>query len=487
VDSHRLEALFTDWSSHGSGPLYRRLAEAIKSRMDSGDFPPGKRLPSERHLAAALAVSRTTVVAAFGLLRQQGRIESRRGSGSRVDATESLPPTDRSRFGEGSAEPVFRSLIEEPPTAVAFLGAHLPALADLLGQAMERSRRTLLGQFSHHGYMPLGLPALRRGLAVHLTHRGLPTREEEILVTGGAQQAISLVADALVRPSDSVLIEDPSYPGAIDAFSAAGARLRAIPVGEGSIARHLRQCAGAPRLAYLQPTFQNPTGEVLSSAERKEIALAAAKRNVPIVEDLTIADLSLDDEPPRPIAACAGRGAAVLTIGSFSKLYWGGLRVGWIRAPEPLIGRLSRVKALADLGTSIPSQAIAAALLGSWTAAREARRRQIAARLSAARRALERLIPEWSYETPGGGLTLWLRIPRGRATDFSAVALRHGVSVLPGTVCSPSGAHADRLRLPIVLEPSEIRDGVERLAGAWADFTKAESRRTAGEGVRVVV
>ncbi|MEO8190113.1 MAG: PLP-dependent aminotransferase family protein [Acidobacteriota bacterium] len=491
-----LAILLGEWAS-GPGTLSVRLSSALARLLDRGEISAGARLPSERALASALAVSRTTIVASYEELRQKGRVESRQGSGTRVlpqdggawlSRARTDPGAGEGDAGHGMLNPVLRALTEEhSPGAVSFVAAHLPGAEEFLAEAFTRSRRQLSALSRHHGYMPLGLPALRAGLARQLSDRGLPTREEEILVTNGAQQAIALVISLLLSPGDEVIVEDPTYPGAIDLFGSARLRMTPVPpAAEPGAVERIAAALRRPRakLLYLQPTFHNPTGAVLPERQRREIARLAEQSGVAILEDHTLADLSLGAAPPPPIAAFAKRGT-VLTVASLSKLYWGGLRIGWVRAPEGLLHRLGRRKAMEDLGSSLPGQMMAVQLLEKRAAVADLRRRQVEQRLDALARGLARRLPDWTWKRPAGGLTLWVRLPRGQGSEFAQVASRHGVSVLPGPVCSPTNTFADHLRLAFVPEPEEIAEGVDRLARAWEKY--AAGRDAARARVRVIV
>jgi DNA-binding transcriptional MocR family regulator len=457
--------------SQGSGPVYRRLANGMRSAVLRGDLAPGSRVPAERNLARLLAVSRTTVVSAYEILRQEGWLESRQGSGTTVRSA----PRRSERVPEPPSfrrHPVYRSLIEGSGGTIEFLGAHLSgsgAISDEIVTLKEGIARLARG----HGYLPAGLPELRRGIAKRLDARGLPTREDQVLVTSGAQQAIGLVASLFLQRGDAVALESPTYLGAMDLFTNAGAHLVPVPVGDrGVSAEVLRDVVerASPRLVYLVPTFHNPTGLLVPEATRRAIARIAEETGVPIVEDDTLADLTLGPEPPPPIAAFSREGP-VVTVGSLSKVLWGGLRIGWIRAPEPILARLTRLKILTDLGSSILSQLAAVELLARIEAIRRARRREVRTKYGRMTRLLKSLLPSWSWTAPAGGLTLWVKLPHGDATGFAQVALRHGVAVVPGPLASPDGSGTDRLRLPFVHEADTMAEGMQRLARAWRAYS----------------
>lgn len=461
-----------NWAA-GGGPAYRKLADAVRKAIDGGEVAPGSRLPAERTLARLLAVSRTTVVAAYELLREERRVESRQGSGTRVCGREPRRgPFREDPAGSFRRHPVYRRLIEGSGGTIEFLGAHLPA-CDVVTRELASVDRAALAELAKGpGYMPMGLPALRRAIAAHVAGWGLPSSEAQVLVSNGAQQAIGLAASLFLERGDAVVVESPTYLGAIDIFSAQGARLVPVPAGAAGVGVEALRDAlvrAKPRLVYLMPTFQNPTGSVLPERDRRRVARLASEAGVPVVEDLTLADLSLGPPPPPPIAAFAGE-APVLTIGSMSKLFWGGLRIGWIRASEDVLARIAKLKIMADLGASLVGQLAATRILAEAPRVRQARRKQVRERLDLLTKLLTRHLPDWSWAPPAGGLSLWVKLPHGDANEFAQVALRHGVSVVPGPLASPDGGCADRLRVPYVLEAGPMTEGVERLARAWAAY-----------------
>ncbi len=467
----------------GDGATYRRLAAALRTAIRRGDVGPGERLPAERVLARLLAVSRTTVVAAYDVLRQENWLESRQGSGTRVcsggGGDREIPPEDGS--GSFRGHPVYRGLIEGSGGTIEFLGAHLPG-ADFLVRDLAAVDRRALAQLTRTpGYLPMGLPALRRAIAVYLSGRGLPTAEEQVLVTCGAQQAIAIAGAAFLRRGDAVVLENPTYLSAIDIFTSLGARLTPVEVGrEGARVETLREIAikTAPRLLYLMPTFQNPTGALMPERQRRAVARLARELAIPLVEDNTLADLSLGATPPPPLASFEPK-APILTVGSLSKLFWGGLRIGWIRASEDLLSRIAKRKIMADLGGSLLSQLSAVRLFEKVDQVREMRRRQMRERLDWLVKLLARHLPGWTWAPPAGGLSLWVRLPGGNADEFAQVALRHGVSVVPGSLASSDGSFSDHLRLPFVLDREPMEEGVRRLGRAWSAYaTTARRERT---------
>jgi DNA-binding transcriptional MocR family regulator len=468
ADGLRVVAELGDWAV-GPGPLFRSLARAIQAAIERGALPPGARLPAERSLSQAVSVSRGTAVSAYDLLVAEGLVERRHGSGTFVIGAGSLglPPgregsalvarlVDRSATGDSPVVDLSISVLHRPEglpdvrVGTADLDAVLPDT----------------------GYSPWGLPDLRSACARLVTSWGLPSTVEQIVITTGAQQALSTAAACWVRPGDVVLVEDPTYPGALSAFGAAGARLVGLPVDRHGV--RLDGLAGAlaehPVLAYVQPTLHSPTGSVLAAGRRAELAAALAEARVPLVEDHALAGLAWEGFPP-PIAVHRPEHPIAL-IGSLSKRFWGGLRVGFVRAPEPVALRFARVKATHDLGSSAIAQVLARRLLEhpdaeGFVAARNA---DLHARAGVLTTALRRELPSWEWPEPRGGLSLWVRLPRPVAEPFAQAALRAGVAVATAEALSPSTAHADRVRLSFSAPPADLVEGVRRLAAAWRPF-----------------
>jgi DNA-binding transcriptional MocR family regulator len=466
------------WSAR-SGPLYRRLAEALRGAIESGEIEVGTRLPPERVLARQLAISRTTVVQAYGALREEDWLESRQGSGTWVRRASRSPEV------LGAWAPASGSALRKRDSVLAGLTATtgmidltcacLPPLPGLVEESLERAGDTLRAATSGHGYSALGLPALRRAIARHLERRGLATTESQVMVTTGAQQAIALVAALFLRRNDGALVESPTFLGGLDALGATGAILSAIEVGRDgvrpdAVREAVRQ--RPTRLLYLTPTFQNPTGVTLPEGPRREIARLAADLRFTILEDESLVDIALESPPPPSMAALAPQ-APVISIGSLSKLCWGGLRIGWIRAPEPLLARLAGLKVASDLGSSMLSQVVAVHLLERADEVRRLRRAQIEGYRDAMAAELTRRLPDWAWTLPAGGLSLWVRLPHGDASELAHIARRYGVSLLPGPAISADGGHPQHLRLVFVQEPKVIAQAVERLAQAWQDYAPA--------------
>ena len=475
------------------GPLYRSLADALKRAIDRGEIPLGTVLPPERTLARALSVSRATVVAAYDRLKTEGWLQSRRGSGTWVRspqapsspegvdavATARLFLSDDGlvqRSGPGEAPDGRDDLIDLSVAAVT--GS--PTVERLLSGATLDQVRTLT---AHHGYLPQGLRALRDAVSARFTAMGLRTGPEHVVITTGAHQAISLVARQTLRQGDPVIVETPTFPGALDVFRRFGARTFPLPVdtdgARTDVLEELMERA-EPKLLYVSPHFHNPTGAVLSEERRVRIGQLAAAHGTVVLEDLAMGDVALDEqELPPPIAALAPAGTAVHTIGSTAKLFWAGLRVGWIRSPDDWAARMLATKTVADLGTPLVSQLLAVSLLEHADEVLAERRAQLVPRRDLLCELISTLLPEWSFTCPTGGLSLWLTLPHGNADELTEVALRHGVVVVPGPALSVDDGNRRCLRIVFTAPEADLREGIRRLVAAWAAYAPTTERSAA--------
>lgn len=456
----------------GRGPAYQQLAQGLRQAVLDGRAPLGARLPAERDLAGALGISRTTVGAAYDVLREAGFIVTRRGA----RAVTALP-TGASWPGPLPDDPAQTGLLD-----LAY--ATLPAPEGVLHRAYAAALEALPAHLPGHGYSAQGLGALREVIAGRYAARGLPTGAGQILVTFGAQHAFGLLVRALTAPGDRVLVDHPTYPHALEALRQASCR--AVPVallqtGWDDVALRAALRQTAPRLAYLIPDFHNPTGHCMPAAVRASVARAAAQARTTLVIDETLADLALDVPAPAPFAVQAGL-AEVVSTGSLSKSCWGGLRLGWIRAPEALMPRLLAVRAALDQGAPILEQLAAVALLTNDGPVLETRREVLRRQRAALMDALTRHLPEWRYHVPPGGLSLWVTLPGPFSSALAARAERFGVRVAAGPRFSADGLLERHLRLPYTLPEPELAEAIRRLAraasalGTWDGDAAADDR-----------
>lgn len=471
-----LARLLGDLSSER--PVYAALARSVRALVQDGRLALRTRLPAERDLAAALGVSRTTVTAAYDRLRDEGYVESRQGAGSWTV----LPPVRMSGAPPRSAPPsgYFGTAYPVPDEAFIDLGCAAPAAPAIFGEAVAAAVGELPRHSRGSGYEPAGLASLRQVIADRYRARGVPTGPDQIVVTTGAQHAFMLLSHALVQAGDAVMVERPTYPHALGALRARGARLVPVGVNEGwdieLAAGAMRQAA--VRMAYTIPDFQNPTGHLMTAADRAALVDAARRADAFLVCDETSAELALDPEAPcEPPLAAFDSGGRVITIGSASKLMWGGLRIGWIRATAPLARRLTLAREPFDMASPVLDQLIVRELLPRVDEVRAERAQTLKRGRDALAAALRELLPDWEFRLPDGGMSLWARIGAPVATVLAEAAERLGVRVVAGPVFGVGGVLEDYVRLPYVLPPDTLRLAAERLALAHREAVSAPAAR----------
>ena len=456
IAASNLAGLMGTWHRDGS-PAYEALATRLRSLILSGGLPIRIRLPSERALAAALAVSRTTTTGAYYVLREEGFLESRRGSGSRIAL-----PTGGTREREFGRPP--RGAEAAP--AIDLTVAALPAPA-LMTEAVAAATRDLVTYLGGSGYDPAGIAPLRRAIARDYEARGVPTGEEQIVVTSGAQHGWRLALDALAGPGDAILVESPTYPNAIHALRTSRARVVSMPLrADGwdleTFDALLRR--DVPRLAYLVPDFQNPTGLLMPQEDRAAILASAARGGTHVVVDETFAALDLEPggRMPPPMAAFA-TDASVISVGSMSKSFWGGLRIGWVRCSAPLARRLTSARAGLDLASPILDQLVSLRLLRSSGEILRERRALVRLRRETLVGTLRRELAHWRFRVPRGGLCLWVDVGTPDAEALADAAAADGVAIIPGPVFSADGGLDRWIRLPFTRPPDELETAVTRL------------------------
>jgi DNA-binding transcriptional MocR family regulator len=353
--------------------------------------------------------------------------------------------------------------------------AALPAPSPQLRAAAAAAVHDLDAHLRGHGYELLGLPALRAAVADRFTARGVPTTPEQVLVTGGGQNAISLALTALAGPGDRVLVEHPTYPNALDAVTARAARAVPVPMGphaDGTGSWDLDLLTGvirdvAPRLAYLIPDFQNPTGALLDDAGRGRLVDLARRTGTPLIVDETLAELRLDGPSVRPVAAYgAADSPLVLTIGSASKVFWGGLRVGWIRSSAAMVRRLAAVRASVDLGSPVLEQLVAARLMAEVDVISAARRAELTAARDHLLGRLTETFPRWRPSRPRGGLSLWVDLDEAVSSRLTVAARRYDVLLAAGPRFGLDGAFERHLRVPYTLRRDRMDTALELLVAA---------------------
>ncbi|MFG2877662.1 PLP-dependent aminotransferase family protein [Streptomyces sp. NPDC048337] len=394
-------------------------------------------------------------------------------------AVASTPPSFAARATSVGGSPVREILaLTERPGVISFAGGlPAPELFDTAGlrasydAAFATSARRAL-QYS----TTEGVPELRAAVADRATTRGLATGPDDVLITSGSQQALTLITATLVEPGDVVLVENPTYLAALQCFGLAGARVMAVPCDEqGILPDALADIVARerPKLLYTIPTFQNPTGRTLPAERRAAIAKTAARLGLWLVEDDPYGDLRYEGDHVPWLAAHPGAEDRTVLLGSFSKVMAPGLRLGWLRAPAALRRAAVVAKQAADLHTSTVDQLAAAHYLAAVDL--DAHVATVRAAYRARRDALLAGLPEAlpagsEWNRPEGGMFVWARLPEGwDAAALLTSAIAERVAFVPGAPFHTGPSDLRTLRLSFTTHTSEeIGEGLRRLGVAVA-------------------
>jgi DNA-binding transcriptional MocR family regulator len=475
-------------------PLYLQISKHFRRLIERDVLKPGVKLPATRELAAESQVDRATVIAAYDELVAEGLATAHVGQGTFVATPLSRGERRRGDLGEApliegdvnwsqSFSRAARANIEwgrsehpsyeAPGELISFAGGMpdsslfpIDAFRQVLNQVLRAEGHALLQ------YSPVsGYPPLRRYLAGYLVQKGIAVSDADILIVNGSQQGLDLVARTLLDPGDRVVVEGPSYPGALQILRAYQAEVLTVPMGEDGIRRDILEGVlqrHAPKFIYVMPTFQNPTGITVSLEGRKELLAMAAKAQVPLVEDDFHNELRYDGASVIPLRGLDRRGL-VIAVGTFSKILFPGLRVGWIVAPPEVMERLVVAKRVADLHTSALIQAAIyhfcrRRLLDQHTKRMRVEYRR---RRDTLLQALERHRPPGvTWTRPQGGFSLLLTLPPGLdGQGLLPEAARAGVLYTPGALFYAEGSGRNQVRLSFSeVPPEQIDEGVRRLA-----------------------
>lgn len=435
-----------------AGSAATTLADRIRALILDGRLTVGERLPSERALAVELRRSRSTITRTYGLLEADGYVSRLHGGSTRVTLPNghAAPGTD----ADDDAIDLSIASMDSTPGLYDATVRSLPRLAALRGTS---------------GYSLRGLPELREAVAQRFRDRGAPTSADEIIITSGALNAVNLILAAIGRRGERALVEQPTFPHALEALHRHGYRLLPTPVYvDGWDTRHLNETllGSRPHVAYLIPDFHNPTGATLPDEERSRIVTTARNVGTQLLVDETTTELDIDRGwSPAPMAAS---GPNVITVGSMSKIAWGGMRIGWIRAKRTVIARLLAVRPSFELGTALLEQCIAVELLADMPALTS----HVGQRLHDGRAAVEAGvagIPGFRMPPTPGGLSAWLDIGAPLSTSLSLAARERQLILPPGPRFTTGGVLERRLRIPITLPPERTAEAMRRLSLAWED------------------
>lgn len=456
--------LTIDWKPDKSGdmPVYAQIVAYIKGKIAGGEWPVNSKLPTQRALAAAFEVNRSTVVTALEELKAEGLIESTVGSGSVIcNNTWSLltttPPPDWLGYVRAGTHlpnsPTIQDINRyEPNPRFIRLGTGELSPALIPTAEMEEVLGDLRGKMIQLGYSePKGLLPLREAISAHLRTRGIEASPASILVVSGALQALQLISLGILHRGSTILLEQPSYLFSLPLFQSSGMRLAGVAMdGEGiapaSVVRQKQLHNGA--LLYTIPAFHNPTGILMSEQRRRQLMAVCEQERLPVLEDDVYGELWLDEPGPAPLKA-SDQSGLVLYLGSLSKTLSPGLRIGWIVGPQPVIERLADVKMQIDYGSSALSQWAATEWLTSGRYQRHLERIRTA--LKERRGRMGELLERWfsdlaDWQMPQGGFYIWLRLrqPVSMRKLFTQ-ALAEGVLLNPGFVYDQTDSQHLRL------------------------------------------
>ncbi|VXA85161.1 putative DNA-binding transcriptional regulator fused with a domain with PLP-binding motif [Aeromonas veronii] len=441
--------------------LYQQLADRLQSQIDDGIWQPGERIPSIRQSCKTHGLSPMTVLQAYQLLESQGRILARPQSGYYVKAAspQVVQHTPSQTHYSGSVDIndlVFEVLQASKSRDLVPLGMSVadPTLFPhpQLGRALASCMRKL-DPFSTVADLPPGNEALRRAIAQRYASDGVAVNPQEIIITTGAMEALSLSLQVLTEPGDWVVVESPTFYGALQAIERLKLKAVEIPVIPG-VGIDLDLLADAltripVKACWLMGNVQHPLGHTMPDSHKAQLMALLNSHGVPLVEDDVYAEVYFGRERPKPIRHWDQRGDSLL-CSSFSKCLAPGFRVGWVVA-GPHAERVQRLQLMSTLSTNVPSQLGLAEMLrqGGVDAHFRRLRHTLAQRQQQMRAALQRLLPDKvRISSPDGGYFLWLALPAHfDSRALHAKALGSGFSVAPGALFSSQGQHNHCLRL----------------------------------------
>ncbi|QJC51928.1 PLP-dependent aminotransferase family protein [Paenibacillus albicereus] len=465
-------------TADGVGSKGRRVEEALRSGLRHGRWAKGEKIPSVRAMAEELGVHRLTVLKGYRLLEEEGLLESSYRSGyyvrMEIPSGEASGSGVRWSYGAEAGCVAESRLAEIHGRAVRYRMSEALLDPTLLpnrflakhAQEVIANHPLLLSTYS----TVMGDEELREAMAGYMRDRRLELSAEELMVTTGAQQGIDLAFRALLQPGDKALIERPTYSPAIDLLRQRG--VCALPVDIRPDGYDLEQVENLlaterPKLFYLNPTFHNPTGYTVPVRQRKALLELAERYRCILVEDDAYSDLYFREPPPPPLFAYDTEGW-VIYLRSYSKYIAPGLRIAFLAARPPLLSAIRPLKALSDGGTPLLGQKLFQSFFFSSRMQEHLAKLRVA--VSMRKEAMERALSPsgWSWESPAGGLNLWVRLPQGlRASQLLEHSLELSAAFVPGPICDPLEAMHDRIRLSYsMLDERRLGEGVAKVIEA---------------------
>jgi GntR family transcriptional regulator, regulator for abcA and norABC len=471
-----------DWKPNKSSsvPLHKQIANFIKEKISNGEWTLGYKLPPQRILAKALGVNRSTVVTAYEELVAEGLIEGKSGSGTRVvNNTWNLlatvsPPDWGSYVKSGIYKPNLPTIQEinqaEFIPNIIRLGTGELSPSLIPSTLMKKIFEKLSNREISLGYEePKGLLPLREQLSKYLKTLGIQASPSSILIVSGALQAIQLISIGLLHNGTTVLTEKPSYLNSLHVFQSAGVQLFGIPLDkEGIKANFIPQFKKQHNasLLYTIPSFQNPTGILMTVERRNQLLRICQQEQLPLIEDDVYRELWFDEKAPNPLKAFDKDGL-VLYLGSFSKSLSPGLRIGWLVGPEPVVERLADIKMQTDYGSSSLSQWAAVEWLSSGLYYQHLM--EVRKHLKLRRDFTIDVLNKYFYdiavwEKPSGGFYVWMRLlPTISIRKLFEMALAEGILINPGNVYSNQNEQYIRISYSFA-SFSSLEDGLRRLS-----------------------
>ncbi|MCM3595626.1 PLP-dependent aminotransferase family protein [Metabacillus idriensis] len=457
--------------------ITKQIYHSILDHIRSGLLDEELQLPSVRELSKQLGVSLVTVVKAYQKLEQEGFITSVQGKGTFIRKTK-MEKTERK---EGTSSYDWQLSVQDYLPRSQFAHFHQvpekihlsssmidPGL--LPNRYLEQEIHRMLSEnpkvLSQYAEIQ-GDKALRQAMVEYLQRRDLPTSPDNILVTSGSQQGIDLIARTFVGPGDVVVMEAPTYPGAIDVFRGRGATILTVPVDSDGMRVDLLQnlCDKYnPKIIYTVPTFHNPTGAVMSTKRRRQILEIAKSTQCLVIEDDPCSEIYFERKPPASMKSLDKDGHVIYLKG-LSKILAPGCRIGILAASGSIFKRLLAAKANTDLGSPLLTQKAIIPFITSKRMMDHLKKLRTALKI---RRDLVLEIlsqhspEEVSWFIPKGGLNVWLTLPSWINTDHLLLeAKKEQITFLPGSACYPTEQENHHLRLSYsYMNEQQLKQGV---------------------------
>ncbi|NDJ74873.1 MAG: PLP-dependent aminotransferase family protein [Chloroflexi bacterium] len=462
-------------------PIYQQLARHFRLEIESGRMPPGDRLPPTRELARRLGVGRISVVNAYAQLQDEGLIAAHPGRGTFVTGGRAALINPGTRWRPAGAPKLSvreMTRLARQPGVIAFSGGAPPeeflpveALRHAINTVLDQDGAAAVAYEEAEGY-----PPLRKQVTEYVTSLGIQCHPDDVLITGGAQQALDLVVQTVLAEGEVLVTSNPTYLGILDIAHIRRVLPVGVPVdGHGMRLDVLEQALDDHQagLIYVAPSYHNPTGSVMPIHRRRQLLALAEYYGVPILEDAVYHELSYRDAPPPPLKALDENGI-VLHASGFSKILLPGTRTGYVIAQGALRDRLVHVKQTADICTpGLNQRAMYAYQANGGLAGHLNRvRRELHARCEAACAVARRYLPSGSlWDEPTGGLYLWVQLPDNgpTAAELYVTAIQHGVAYAIGSLFHTDGTGNRHIRLNFGCQPPDrIEEGFRRLSAAWS-------------------